>query len=463
MPTFPEPWPLISDIAEAVMAGRSTATAEANKALNRITELDGAINAFVHVDAQDALRRAAQVDARIAAGEALPLAGVPMAIKDNIWVKDKPITQGSLLFKDFVAPASAIAIERLEAAGAVVVGIASTSEFACSGQTRTLLHGVTRNPLDLDRTPGGSSGGPVAAIAAGMVPLAIGTDAGGSSRRPPAHTGLVGFKPSFGVVPYGPGFEEPTFGVSCICPMARTVAETAAVFEIMAGRDGRDPFSVDVSGPAPKDFQSMRIAAMPRWGFDAPVDPDVREVTAQAFALLRRAGCTLVDKSFSWPRNAAETGLNPLQHAGLAHLHGDAWRRDPARIHPDLVPQIEAGLAFKGTDVAAALFLSEAIAHAAAAFFIDEGIDLAIGPTTPCTAWPIDLLAPPAIDEIPVGPRGHAVFTPMFNHARQPAISIPMGKDRDGMPIGLQIVAPRYHDRMLLAAAIQIEAILGTA
>ncbi len=463
MPEFPEPWPSLSQISSAVTSGQTTATAETTKALARIAAANGEINAFVHVDVEDALRRAALVDQRIAGGERLVLAGVPTAIKDNIWVKGRPITQGSLLFRDFIAPASAIAVERLEAAGAVIIGIASTSEFACSGQTRSLLHGVTRNPLDPGRTPGGSSGGPVAAVASEMVPLAIGTDAGGSSRRPPAHTGLVGFKPSFGAVPYGPGFEEPTFGVSSICPIARTVAEASLAFTAMAGRDARDPFSGDVLPAKECGLTTLRIAAMPRWGFNVPVDPDVREAMAAVFGALRRAGCDIVEKEFSWPKGAAEAGLNPLQHSGLARLFANDWRRDRTLIHPDLATQIEAGLAFTSTDVAGALFLSEAIARTAAAFFIEEAIDLAIGPTTPCTAWPIDLLAPPTIDGVSVGPRGHAVFTPMFNHARQPAISIPVGKDRDGMPIGMQIVAPRGQDWMVLDAASRMAAVVAAA
>jgi aspartyl-tRNA(Asn)/glutamyl-tRNA(Gln) amidotransferase subunit A len=459
----PDPWASLATIAADVTGGRSSAVAQVSKALERIKQLNGPLNAFVHVDEAGALHRARAVDNRIMAGDALPLAGVPVAIKDNIWVKGQPITQGSLLFRDFIAPDTAIAIERLEAAGAVIVGIAATSEFACSGQTRTLLHGLTRNPHDLSRTTGGSSGGPVAAVASGMVPLAIGTDAGGSSRRPPSHTGLVGFKPSFGAVPYGPGFEEPTFGVSCLCPITRTVADAAYAFEIMAGRDPRDPFSVNIVEASGTEIRGMRVAAMPTWGFDAPVEADVSAATAQAFAKLERAGCVLIRKDFPWPGGAAEAGLNPLQHAGLARLFAQAWQRDPAGIHPDLVPQIEAGLAFSGADVAGALFLSEAIARVAARFFVDEGVDLAIGPTTPCTAWSAELLAPPTINGQPVGPRGHAVFTPMFNHSRQPAISIPCGIDRDGLPIGLQIVAPRNHDRRLLAAAAQIEAVLAFA
>ena len=229
------PWPSIMEIAQSVSTGRSTASEQADEAIRRIEIGNPSLNAIVLFDPADIRRRAVEVDRRLAAGEVMPLAGVPVTIKDNIWVEGLRITLGSNLFKDFVAPASAIAVERLERAGAVISGISNTSEFACKGQTTNLLHGATRHPLDLSLTPGGSSGGPVAAVAGGLLPLGIGTDAGGSSRRPPAHTGLVGFKPSFGAIPYGPGFEEPVPWVSCICPIARTVAEARTALRSSAG------------------------------------------------------------------------------------------------------------------------------------------------------------------------------------------------------------------------------------
>ncbi len=457
------PWPPLVDIAAAVNAGTTSAVSLANEALARIAALDGPINAFVHVDRADALRRAEAVDRRIAAGEKLALAGVPVTIKDNIWVRDAPITQGSLLFSEFIAPADAFAVERLVDAGAVIVGISNTSEFACSGQTRNLLHGTTRNPVDLDRTPGGSSGGPVAAVAAGMVPLAIGTDAGGSSRRPPAHTGLVGFKPSGGAIPYGPGFEEPFFGTSCICPITRTVQDAAAAFEVMAGHDPRDPHSVAIEPAADIDVRAMRLALTPAWGLNVPVDGDVRKIIATVFARFGADGWQTRALDPVWPAGAAEAGLSPIQHAGLAAIHGAAFAANPDAVHPDLAGQFRAGQAFSGTDVVKALLLAEAVAQAAAGFFAGHGVDVLIGPTTPCTAWPADQLGPATIDGVAVGPRGHAVFTPLFNHARQPAISISCGQDSDGLPVGLQLVAPRGKDRQLLALAAAIEELLGAS
>jgi aspartyl-tRNA(Asn)/glutamyl-tRNA(Gln) amidotransferase subunit A len=461
-PVFPA-WPALGEIAAAVNAGRKTARACAHDALSRIAALDGPINAFVHVDRADALRRAESIDRRIAAGERLPLAGVPVTIKDNIWVKDMPITQGSILFRNFIAPADAIAVARLIAAGAVIVGISNTSEFACSGQTRNLVHGTTRNPLNPARTPGGSSGGPVAAVAAGMVPLAIGTDAGGSSRRPPAHTGLVGFKPSGGAIPYGPGFEEPFFGTSCICPIARTVAEAAAAFAVMAGPDRRDPHAAAIEPAAAFDAHAIRVALTPKWGLDVPVDGVVRDAVEAVFTRLTGEGWRTIRLDPVWPAGAAESGLSPIQHAGLAAIHGAAFNSNPDAIHPDLAAQFRAGMAFSGADVVRALLLSEAVAQAAAGFFDRHQVDVLAGPTTPCTAWPADQLGPESIDGVAVGPRGHAVFTPLFNHARQPAISIPCGLDSEGLPIGLQLVAPRGKDRQLLAVAAAIEACLTDA
>jgi len=457
--TFP-PWPSIAAIAEEVSAGRSTASDQAEEAIRRIGQGNPSLNAIVLFDPVDIRRRAAEVDRRAKAGEAMPLAGVPVTIKDNLWVKGLRITLGSNLFKDFVAPASAIAVERLEKAGAVIAGISNTSEFACKGQTTNLLHGATRHPLDLSLTPGGSSGGPVSAVAGCLVPLAIGTDAGGSSRRPPAHTGLVGFKPSFGAIPYGPGFEEPVPWVSCVCPIARSVAEAGLAFAVLSGFDPRDPDSFALPAAHGPDREPI-IAFTPKWGLDVPVDSEVRQNMRDVAAVLRAAGLNIVYHDPAWPEGIGENALMPLQHAGLAAMYGAAWRENPAQIDPDLGAQIESGLKFTGVDTARAWLASDKVARAAAAFFVESGVDFAIGPTTPCCAWPIELSAPPTIDGTAVGGRGHAVFTPLFNHSGQPAISIPSGVNKEGLPIGLQIVGPRYEDARVLEIAARIEEILA--
>ena len=230
------------EIVAAVSSRRASAVEIVRAALDRIAAAK-ALNAVVTVDAERSLSDAAAIDRHLQLGESMPLAGVPVVIKDNIWVDGTRVTQGSRLFTDFVAPCDAIAVERLKKAGAIVVGMGATSEFACKGVTTSLLFGPTRHPLNPELTPGGSSGGPATAVAADLVPLAIGTDAGGSRRRPPAHVGVVGFKPSYGAIPYGPGFPEPFFDISVIAPIARNVADTVLAFEVMAGPDARNSHS----------------------------------------------------------------------------------------------------------------------------------------------------------------------------------------------------------------------------
>ncbi len=444
------------EIAANVTAGRTSAVVTAKAALGRIKAAK-ALNAVVTVDPECTLADAAAVDARLRAGETMPLAGVPVIVKDNIWVGGWRVTQGSRLFADFIAPRDAIAVERLRSAGAIVVGIGATSEFASKGVTTSPLFGATRHPLDPSLTPGGSSGGPAAAVAAGLVPLAIGTDAGGSSRRPPAHVGVAGFKPSYGAIPYGPGFAEPFFGLSVIAPIAIDVADIALAFEIMAGADPRDPDSAVIAKEA-DDVASLRISFSPRLGLDVAIDDVVADGLVSAVGRLSAAGLRITQRDPVWPAGATEEAIMPLQHAGLAALYGDTFRKDPTIFDPDIGRQIERGLSWSGAEVAGALVASAAVASAFAAFFTE--FDLLLTPTVPCVAWPLTQLGPDMIGGRPASPRGHAVFTPFVNHARLPAISIPCGTDPRGLPFGLQIIARRGQDRTLLDAAHRIEALL---
>lgn len=443
-------------IAANVTARRTSAVDIAKAALGRI-EAAKALNAVVTIDPARTLADATAVDNRLRAGETMPLAGVPVIVKDNIWVDGWRVTQGSRLFADFIAPQDAIAIERLRNAGAVVVGIGATSEFACKGVTTSPLFGPTRHPLDLALTPGGSSGGPAAAVAAGLVPLAIGTDAGGSSRRPPAHVGVAGFKPSYAAIPYGPGFTEPFFGLSVIAPIAATVADVALAFESMVGPDPRDPDSAVIATGDGK-LGDLRIAYSPRLGLDVAVDQVVADGLASAIAHLSAAGLRIGHCDPLWPPGATEEAIMPLQHAGLAALYGDAFRSDPTVFDPDIAWQIERGLSWTGAEVAAALAASATIARAFAGFLSET--DLLLAPTVPCLAWPLNRPGPMTIGGKAASPRGHAVFTPFVNHARIPAISIPCGTGPGGLPFGLQIIARRGQDRALLRAAQEIEIIL---
>ena len=424
-----------------------------------------ALNAIVRFDAAAFLAEAHAAARRLSAGDRAPLLGVPFTVKDNIWVEGRTVCQGSCLFEDFVAPVDAIAVARLRAAGAVVMGTTNCSEFACKGVTTNLLHGPTRNPWNLARTPGGSSGGAAAAVSAGLGPLALCTDGGGSTRRPAAHTGVVGFKPSAGLIPHPIGFREPVFGNSVIGLMARRVADTALTLDLLAGSDPRDPLSPPWHLPEPRaphvgaSLEGLRVAFSPRLGLDVAVDPLVATRVKEAAAWIEQSGAVVEEADPIWPGDASEESLAPLQLAGLAALYGDAWQEDPGRFDPDIGGQIEAGLALPATCVAQALFLRETLLSALAALF--EHFDLLFSPTTPCVAWPLDRLGPARIEGREVSPRAHAVFTPFFNHTYLPACSVPCGLAEDGLPAGAQIVGRRFEDALVARAAAVVEAGTG--
>jgi aspartyl-tRNA(Asn)/glutamyl-tRNA(Gln) amidotransferase subunit A len=448
-------------IASRVRAGAVTPLAVVEAFQARVEALNPRLNAIVDYDSAEGREQAGDISRRLEQGEFMPLAGVPVVVKDVLWMAGRRVTQGSNLFRDFKPPRDALCVERLRAAGAIILGVGNSSEFACKGNTTNLVYGATRHPHDPELTPGGSSGGCATAVAAGMAPLAVGTDAGGSARRPAAHVGVVGFKPSRGAVADVDGFPSVAADVDTIAPMAGNVSDVAAMFGVMVGADPRDPWSIALGAPDVRCSRALRVAFSPRFGHDAPIDQDVAEAVGQAVERLRAAGWSIRSADPVWPDGASEGAIMPIQHTALAALYGDRWRRDPGLFDPDIGLQIESGLACGGVTLARARFISGAIARALAAFF--DPWDLLIGPTTPCVAWPVGQLAPDRIGGRPATGRGHAVFTPFINHALAPAASIPCGAGRDGLPVGLQIVGPRGADARVLRAAAAIETALGPA
>jgi aspartyl-tRNA(Asn)/glutamyl-tRNA(Gln) amidotransferase subunit A len=450
--------------AAAVRAHHVSAREVALAVLARLHAVNPGLNAVIGHDDAWTLAQADGVDQRLAAGEALPLAGVPYTVKDNLWVQGRRITQGSMLFADFVAPADAWAVARMKALGAVIVGITNCSEFACKGVTNNLLHGQTRSPWNPALTPGGSSGGAVAALAAGIGALALVTDAGGSTRRPAAHCGLVGMKPTFGLIPCGPGFDEPNFGLSVIGQLARNVDDAAWMFELLQGFDGQDWGSQPVAVQPPTAqplLRTARVGWSADFGCGFAVDAPVRAQLQSAVDRLRAEGWAIDDvgaEAFNWPEGTREYPLLKLQQAGLAALYGAALDEDASRIDPDLQAQIRAGRGFSGAEIAQVLLLRERLHLAVARFF--EHHDLLLTPTTPVTSWPLDRLGPDVIGGLPAGPRGHAAFTPLVNYAQAPACSVPAGLV-DGLPVGLQVIGPRYADTRVLQFAAEVERVLG--
>jgi len=230
------------------------------------------------------------------------------------------------------------------------------------------------------------------------------------------------------------------------------------MFEAMVGEDPADPRSFALAPYVPVEPDSVRIAYSPRLGLRVPVDDDVAASIEAAIGCLLRAGFRVERDEPQWPQGATDDALFALQYAALAALYGEYWKADPTRFDPDIGRQIETGLTCTGVQVAHARELSWQIARAVASF--TSRYDVLLCPTTPCTAWPVDQLGPAHIGGVPVGARGHAVFTAFANHAGVPAISLPCGTGHAGLPVGVQLTAARGRDRFLLAFAATLEHLL---
>jgi aspartyl-tRNA(Asn)/glutamyl-tRNA(Gln) amidotransferase subunit A len=443
----------IPEVARRVQTRSISAVALAQAAIEKVQARNAELNALIQFDAGLVLQEAATVDQRIAAGEILPLAGVVFTAKDNLWVQGRRVSQGSKLFSAFIAPRDAWAVARCRELGAVLLGITNCSEFACKGITENLLYGATRHPHNLELTPGGSSGGAVAALASGMGHFALATDAGGSTRRPAAHCGLVGFKPSPGLIPHPWGFVEPNFGQSVIGLLTHTVEDNFYLFKHLAKYDAADCAGVpiDIDWSTKTDIKKLRIAWSQDLGLNFAVDDGVRDSLLSCIATLRANGNEIIEASPKWPDlGSGEYPLLALQQAGLHALYGGRLKTDRALIDPDLVAQIEAGAKHTPARLMEVLRLQQAMGRALSRFFDDY--DLLLCPTSPVVAWQQGLLGPAMIGGRAASARGHAAFTPFFNACGVPACSVPVGKV-DGLPVGIQVVAPRLEDARVLAMA----------
>ncbi len=458
-------------IASQVACGKLRAVDLVTHVLERITVLDPALNAMVDVDREGALVQAALVDRRAVAGEHLPLLGVPFTVKDNLWVGQRPATCGSALFSGHVAPRDAWCVARLKAQGAICIGLTNCSEFACKGVTSNPLHGTTHNPWRADLTPGGSSGGSVASVAAGFAPIALSTDSGGSVRRPAAHTGLVGFKCTTGLIPHPWGFDEPGHDLSSIGLVARDVLDCALMLDVLVDFDARDPLShrLPAELTVPRGFtrvvskipeRSLRIAWSADLGCGFAVDDDVAAAMQTAVMQLRANGWRIDNVSPAWPDGTANYPLLMQQHATLAALYGAAWRDAPQRFDPAIAAQIEAGMDISAAALAALPFKRNRLRAALADFF--EHYDLLLCPTVPVEPWPCDKIAPNTIGGRAADTRAHAVFTPLFNQCDVPALSVPCGFGAQRLPLGLQVVGPRYADLRVLQFGAEIERVIDT-
>ena len=422
--------------------------------------LDPLLNAIVAFDPAAARLQARLADERIAAGCRLgPLDGIPVTVKDNIHVAGLPATWGSRLYQDFAPPHDDVGIARLRAAGANIVAKTNTPEFALAASTDNLVFGATRNPWNPQLTPGGSSGGAVAALAAGMAPLAIGTDAGGSIRRPAAYAGVVGFRPSTGRIPRAHGFPALAQDFQVVAPAARTVDDVYLLFRAMAGPDRRDHASLafaDASLPADLEQPPLpraRIRLVLSAGSE-PVDPQVRASVQAAACSLAALGHHVEEGPLPYDLAQVERAWATLSTAGLARVvaRHDRWQE---RVHPASRAAAERGLRVSTFEYIDALAAVQDLRAAMAAFF--DTADFLLTPTSGSLPWPLGDPYPRLIAGREAGPRAAAPFATFVNAAALPAVSLPATPSAEGLPIGMQLVARYGADVQLLRLSREFE------
>ncbi|APZ43741.1 amidase [Acidihalobacter ferrooxydans] len=455
----------VRETASLVNSKTLKASEAANYFCTRIKALNPELNAFSYFDEESVIREASEIDARIEQGETLPLAGVAFTVKDNLWMAGAKATFGSNLYKDFIAPTDSWCVARLRELGAFSLGVTTCSEFACKGTTESPLHGITKNPWNTALTPGGSSGGAVACVSSGIGVLALGTDAGGSTRRPAAHTGLVGMKPTLGAVPNPWGFKDPNHLLSVIGQIGKNVEDVAYALHFLTATHATDPLSSPAFSNPTLLNDLYKPLAHPKVGYVVDlslglrIDPDVKQSLNQAVGTLANAGIEVESTQIPWPDMPSTYALLELQQAGLAHLYGKEWRISPEIFDPVIGEQIELGMSVSGKRIANLMQLRDSIHVSLSNFFKD--FDFLICPTSPVEAWSTGQLGPAVIDGEKASPRDHAAYTPLFNYAGVPAISLPCGVGANNLPIGMQIVAPKYADSSLLNFSCAAEKILN--
>lgn len=425
--------------------------------LERIAEVDAELNCFCFVYADEAIERAQAAERAVAAGESIgPLHGVPIAIKDLTPTAGKRTTMGSKAFEWWVPERSAVVVERLLGAGAIMVGKTTTPELAWCGITESLLWGVSRNPWDRSRYPGGSSGGSAAAVATGCVPLAEGTDMGGSIRIPAASCGVVGLKPSFGRIPLD-FMPTQLDTVQHVGPLARTVGDARLFLSVAEGRDDRDLFSAPAlltfADPLETSVSGLRFALDLDLGY-YDVEPGVEEAVRGAVATLARAGAVVEEVEVGWTPELPSAWLDHWA-AYLATCFGDVAQRSRDEMDPGLVELIDRGASLS----AVALKRTELVRTAAweKLRVVFERFDALLCPTMSRTACPISDRAE-AARPAAGGKYTARDMTCEFNAVSPcPALSVPAGWTSDGLPVGLQIVAGPYRDELALRIGAALE------
>ncbi len=458
-------WDDALSLSKKIRAGELTSLEVTKALIEAIKKFNEPLNAVVTLDEEGALARAAEADERIQSGalDDSPLAGVPYLAKDLDITAGIRTTFGSMMHSDYVPKWDMIHIARLKEAGCVLLGKANTPENGVLPNTYNDVFGITRNPWNTDLCPGGSSGGSAVSAAAGFAPLTTGSDAGGSIRIPASFCGVFGFKPTFGAIPFGPKGIPVSCSVSHLGPITRTVADAAAMFDVMAGGDERDWISI-ARGPSILDaldgpLALGKVAYSADLGY-AEIEPEVRLLFDKAIDALRAAGWDLEEAhpGFDDP-GAALNAITTFEWGSVDLMEANA---DP-ELFEAAIPEVK-GLAerrreFTADDLWAGLQTRKNLCASMGAFF--DTYDLLLTPTLTCTAFEAGRPFPPKKDQPDEYDYSFNSLLYPFNITGDPACSIPMGLTSESMPTGLQMVGPRHADLRVMQAAFAYES-LGT-
>ncbi|MEQ9059987.1 MAG: amidase [Gammaproteobacteria bacterium] len=449
-----------TELAARVARAETSPSALLEDFLAQIARVNPAVNAIVTLDETGARERAAALDAEAPDPARRPLRGLPIAVKDLAPVRGMRTTVGSPIYANHVPDFDELFVSRLRAAGANIIGKTNTPEFGAGSQTFNPVFGVTRNPYDTALTCGGSSGGAAVALACGMLPLADGSDLGGSLRNPAAFCNVVGFRPSPGRVPSWPKqFSSDPLAVHG--PMARSVADCALLLSVMAGPDARVPIALDEPGdvfrrPLGRTFRGTRIAWSPDLGY--PVDRRVRTVLESTLPVFEALGCEVVEAAPDLS-DADEIFRTLRAFMFLARGRAD-YERHPDQMKDTLRWNIEQGLALSADDVSRAELARSALLGRVAAFF--ESYDFLLCPATQVPPFPVEQ---EWVREI----EGERLATYLdwmgvccaITVTGLPAIAVPAGFTADGLPVGVQLVGRRHGDFAVLQLAHAFEQATG--
>lgn len=470
-------------LREMILCGEVTAEELTSQVLDRIEEQEEAINAYISIFPEQAISQAREIDRRIEAGDKVGvLAGIPVAVKDNICVQGSLTTCGSYILSNFIPPYDATVVQRLRVEDAIIVGKANMDEFAMGSSSETSYFGPVKNPYDPTRTPGGSSGGSAAAVAMGEAILALGSDTGGSVRQPAAFCGVVGMKPTYGrvsrygLVAYASSLDQ-------IGPLAKDVADCALLLRVIAGHDPRDSTSVDLEVPdylasLNPQVSGMRIG-LPREYFAEGLDPEVERAVKEAVARLEELGAQVEEVSLPHTDYAiaayyiiatAEASSNLARYDGARYGHRSSNPRDLAEMYAqsrsegfgeEVKRRIMLGTYVLSAGYYEAYYRKAQKVRTLIKEDFDRafrGCDVLITPTSPTPAFRLG----EKLDD-PLTMYLSDIYTISVNLAGIPAISVPCGLSSSGLPIGLQILGKPFDEETILRGALAVEQTSGTS